>query len=529
MLFVQARNMRWIIVLGIIFSASCSYLENAAIQNEYRRIQEADPSMLNLKHMIELETFFVYGKVLDPSDKLNHLALSIAAFSDRFQQREMVDVMHRLSSNTHYGLNLPPGAYDLIVFADVNQNGLYENNEAVGQRQLVLKQVDSQSKVESKIDIMIGAIKTLGWPVEIPVRNATELEQSLYYPAGTLRQLEDPIFDKDMSTLGMYHPAAFLEKASTMFYALEEDIGYKIPVIFVHGINGSAREFKNIVDKLDSTYYKPWFFHYPSGADLGQMAQFFHNVFLSGKVIPVDEKIPIIVVAHSMGGLIVREALNLLDSSQKMTLHFISMATPFGGHPAAAAGEDKGLISIPSWRDLNPSNKFITNLYRRTLPPFVSHQLMYAYGNPKKLKVGENSDGVVPLSSQLHETAQKQTIKQTGYNVSHVEILQAPKAIDQLIHTIEQVHIKYPKEHVNFLLQGGFSVSLGDNYSKIQRYIIRTYGKYIRALVQQNIKPANPYQEDLLEVVQKKLAPKTDSDIAWSNFVTDYPNWASMQ
>jgi pimeloyl-ACP methyl ester carboxylesterase len=453
----------------------------------------------------------------------------MAAFSNRFQQHELVDVMHQLSSNTHYGLNLPPGTYDLVVFADINQNDFFENSEAVGQRRLELKQVDSQSKVESKIDIMIGANNTLSWPVEIPARNATELEQSLYYPAGTLRQLEDPLFDKDMSTLGMYHPAAFLEKASTMFYALEEDIGYKIPVIFVHGINGSARDFKNIVDKLDRTYYKPWFFHYPSGADLDQMAQFFHNVFLSGKVIPVDEKIPIIVVAHSMGGLIVREALNLLDSSQKMALNFISMATPFGGHPAAAAGEDKGLISIPSWRDLNPSNKFITNLYRRTLPPFVSHQLMYAYGNPKKLKIGENSDGVVPLSSQLHETAQKQTIKQTGFNVSHVEILQAPEAIDQLIHTIEQVHIEYPKEHLQFLLQGGFSVSLGNSYSKVQRYIIRTYGKYIRALVQQNIKPANHYQEDLLEVVKNKRVPKTDSDIAWSNFVKDYPNWASMQ
>ena len=223
-----------------------------------------------------------------------------------------------------------------------------------------------------------------------------------------------------------------------------------------------------------------------------------------------------------------REALNLLDYSQKMTLHFISIATPFGGHPAAASGEEKGLISIPSWRDLNPSNKFIKNLYRRELPPFATHQMMYTYGNPKNIKIGENSDGVVPLSSQLHETAQKQSIKQTGFNKSHTEILHAPEAIDQLIQTIEQVHIMFPEEHLQFFLQGGFSVSLGDNYSNVQRYIIQTYGKYIRALVLHKIQPADAYQKDFLKVVQNKLNPKTDSDIAWSNFVKDYPNWATL-
>ena len=44
---------------------------------------------------------------------------------------------------------------------------------------------------------------------------------------------------------------------------------------------------------------------------------------------------PIVVVAHSMGGLVVREAFNLLDlgNSDLPQIVFISLATPFGGHP----------------------------------------------------------------------------------------------------------------------------------------------------------------------------------------------------
>jgi len=110
-----------------------------------------------------------------------------------------------------------------------------------------------------------------------------------------------------MATLGMYESAAFLELAPMLFYALEEDIGYKIPVIFVHGINGSPREFAEIVKHLDRRLYRPWFFYYPSGNDLGQLSEFFYNIFLSGKVIPLYQT-PTVIVAHSMGGVIVRDA-----------------------------------------------------------------------------------------------------------------------------------------------------------------------------------------------------------------------------
>lgn len=67
-----------------------------------------------------------------------------------------------------------------------------------------------------------------------------------------------------------------------MFYALEEDEAHKIPVVFVHGIGDSARAFEPIISQLDRDRYKPWFFYYPSGGDLDQLAGLFYNLFLSG-------------------------------------------------------------------------------------------------------------------------------------------------------------------------------------------------------------------------------------------------------
>jgi len=92
----------------------------------------------------------------------------------------------------------------------------------------------------SHVDIELMGTTLTAWAETIPMPDFIETKQSLYYPAGTIRSLDDPIFDEKISTLGMYDPASFLEYAPTMFYALEEDVVHKIPVVFVHGIGGSS-------------------------------------------------------------------------------------------------------------------------------------------------------------------------------------------------------------------------------------------------------------------------------------------------
>ncbi len=503
--------------------SSCSYLEYTAIQAEYSLIQKAEPGQVNLKHMIDRETFFVHGITVDNGSKYSNHYLAIAAYSNKFKVNERVDTMYFASAGTHYGLNLPEGIYTLLTFADLDGNKIFDQTEIVGQRKLVLNETAVPEKVLGHVDIELTDPKHIEWAKSIVAPERVEPKKSLFYPAGTIRSLSDPIFDDGIATLGMYDPASFMERAPIMFYALEEDMGHKIPIVFVHGIGGSSRAFLPIVERLNPQKYKPWFFYYPSGGDLDQLSELFYRLFLSGKVIPLY-KMPMITVAHSMGGLIVREALNKYENrpDENITKLFITLATPFGGHPAAASGEKHGIIVLPAWRDVNPESKFIKELYRKPLPESVHHQLIYAFHNPDTLKMSENSDGVVPLSSQLHRIAQKQSQEQFGFNSSHTSILHNEEMITHIIDRMDKVENFYPADHLAVLSSGGYDLEADSDYGPIVQFVIRTYGRYFMAITDGTLKPFYPEQEEFVRVTQGEEKPTNEVQRGWLRYLQEH-------
>lgn len=505
---------------------SCTYLKYASVQAEYARIQNAEPGQVNVKHMIDRVKIVIYGQCLDATGAYAGMPKAIVAFSSKYQPNELVETMHFEVAGSHYGLNLPEGRYDLLVFADIDGDGVFGRTEVVGRREISLDEASIPDMVLGQVDVPLAEPTTIGWDVAIDVPDTRGRAESLFYPAGTLRTLDDPIFDASFSTLGMYDPASFLEQAPTMFYALEEDLGFKIPVIFVHGINGSAREFKTLAGQLDPHNYKAWFYHYPSGADLDQLAELFYQMLLSGEVY--DSKgMPIIVVAHSMGGLIAREAINKYEGkSRENEIHLlVTMATPFGGDEAAAMGEEHGLIVLPSWRDLNPENAFIRGLYRKPLPDFLHHELIYAYRNPGTIKLGENSDGVVALTSQLHPAAQSQASAQFGFDNSHTGILESFEVAEHLQALMAQVENPIPSPQLQVLNQGGFDVALGDAYSAEAKYLIRNVGIYLMALTDGRFEPLYDEEERFMAVVNGKKSPRSDIEKGWLRFLAEYPEF----
>ena len=476
--------------------------------------------------MIDSETFFVYGRSIDTTGNYTNVPMAISAFSSKHKVNERVDIMYVSGSGTHYGLNLPAGTYDLLIFADINGDRVFGSAEVVGKRKVVLNRSTAPEKVLVKIDVQLTARIPVDWVVSIDVPDIQKNTESLFFPSGTIRNLNDPIFDKNFSTLGMYDPASFLEQAATMFYALEEDLSYKIPIVFLHGISGSARDFETLVERLDRNRYKPWFFHYPSGGDLDQLAELFYQTFLSGETVPLNG-MPMIIVAHSMGGLIVREAINKYQGKpgENQVRLLITMATPFGGHVAAAAGEKYSLMVLPSWRDLNPENAFIRNLYKKPLPDFVHHDLIYAYGNSNVIKLGENSDGVVSLSSQLYSQAQLQSDEQFGFNSNHTGILSDGDVIAHILTRMEYVENIFPQSHLRILRKGGYDVTLSEQYSQKTQHLIRTEGIYMMELQKGTIAPFNPDQLRFIAVANGKQAPHTDLEKGWLRFVNEYPKY----
>jgi len=234
---------------------------------------------------------------------------------------------------------------------------------------------------------------------------------------------------------------------------------------------------------------------------------------------------PGIVVAHSMGGLVVREALNRYQGKPKENKVelFVTIASPFGGHPSAASGEEHGLIVLPSWKDLNPNSQFIKELYRKPLPGFVNHQLFYAYKNSSTVKLGENSDGVVPLSSQLHPEPQRQSNEQFGFNSSHVDILENKEMIRHILENMAEVKNIFPESHMKLLVNGGFDVKLNDDYSPVIRHLISYSGKHLVLLVKGVIQPINPQQARFIRAVQGKTSTTRDVENEFIHFMTEHP------
>ena len=504
---------------------ACSYLKYSSIQAEYTKIQNANPSQVNLKHMIDQEMFFIWGKPIADSRDFSGMPMAIVAYSSKFQANERVDTMFFKGTGTHYGLNLPEGDYTLLIYADLDQDKVFRPSEVVGMKRLVLDTLRFPEKIVKDVNIEIAGSLDISWAETIAMPSVIDAEESIFYPAGTIRRLDDPIFNDEIATMGMYDPASFLELAPTMFYALEENVAHKIPVIFVHGIGGNVRSFKKIIESMDKNRYQALFFYYPSGGDLDQLAELFYDVYLSGDVMPIGD-MPMIVVAHSMGGLIVREAFNQYEGNTKENKVdlFVSIASPFGGHPSAASGERHGLIVLPSWIDLNPSSLFIKRLYRKPLPKSANHQLYYAYNNTSLLKLGENSDGVVPLSSQLHAEAQRQSNDQFGFNRSHTDILDSDEMIDQLLNSMAEVENIFPESHIKLLTNGGFDLSLSDDYSALTQHLIRYAGKYLVLMVKEKIEAINPEQERYIHAVQGKISATRDVEIEFIQFMKEYPD-----
>jgi pimeloyl-ACP methyl ester carboxylesterase len=505
---------------------SCTHLKYASVQAEYARIQNAEPGQVNVKHMLDRDTFFVHGRCIDDPGRYKDVPKAIAAFSNKFQRNERVDTMYFEVAGSHFGLNLPEGYFDLLVFADIDGDGLFEAEEAVGRRAIGVNNTTVPEKVLGQMDVQLADPLAIGWDVSFSVPDSRGRVDSLFYPSGTIRSLDDPIFDRSFSTLGMYDPASFSEQAPTMFYALEEDLGYKIPVVFVHGIGGSAREFETFVGQLDRVKYKPWFYHYPSGGDLDQLAELFYQIFLSGKVYS-SGGMPMIIVAHSMGGLVAREAINKYKgrSGENQVHLLVTMATPFGGHAAAATGEEHGLIVLPSWRDLNPDNPFIANLYRSPLPDFLHHELIYAFQNPGTVKLGENSDGVVTLNSQLHPQAQRQASGQFGFDNTHTDILKSEEVAAHIRDRMDVVKNAFPPAQLRLVRQGGYDVELGDEYSARAQYSIHNYGKYLMALSDEELTPFHPEEVRFIAVVKGEKSPRDDAEEGWLRFLRDYPEF----
>ncbi len=249
---------------------------------------------------------------------------------------------------------------------------------------------------------------------------------------GEIAKISDARFDPDIGVEGLWKPGSSLLNGALGLYFIEPYDASRIPVLFVHGIGGSPRDFTKLISSLDTSRYQAWFFTYPSGFRLEKAATALATMLeLVRKQHGVRH---VYLVAHSMGGVVSRAAiLRMADSSEFPPVEkFITIATPWGGHAAAKSGLRALKYPVPAWIDMAPGSAFLKSLWSRELPKSTRFWLLFGYHTKQMPWLTLNNDTVIDIRSALLPAAQDEAVRVFGIEKSHEQILSSPETIRKM-------------------------------------------------------------------------------------------------
>ncbi len=376
----------------------------------------------------------VSGKVINSFGGEAPLIVVAIAMDTSGQQARRVVAERILYGGGSFQFLLKPDNIALLAFQDNNADGVFQPDERVGWdgKPHLLKLRPGHDI--SGINITMRSLE----------QSHRELPQ-LYRPhlkplpraipkfaIGIITTLDDPRFSADNGSLGMWKPRQFMKKIDSGVYFLTPYHNNKIPVLFVHGVGGNPAEWRTMAEGLDSQHYQAWFFYYPSGLRLPLLGE-----VLAKTIEQLHQRYrfdKMALVAHSMGGLVSRAAINELTRAGhgNYIYRYITMSTPWDGHDLAAKGVKYSPVIIPCWYDMAVGSPFLRHLFDTPLPASVSYHLLFSYRGKEKMFQGENSDGVITLKSQLRPAAQDITTSIRGFNTSHTGILRDHLALERL-------------------------------------------------------------------------------------------------
>jgi pimeloyl-ACP methyl ester carboxylesterase len=205
-------------------------------------------------------------------------------------------------------------------------------------------------------------------------------------------------------------------------YFLERDDPKKTPVLFVHGMSGTPLSFDYLAQHLDRKRFEPWLYYYPTGVHLEAAAD-----HLAQTVAKLQRHYPhqrLVVVAHSMGGLVSRAFVqrhSRAGGPLAIPL-FVTISTPWDGHRGAEMGVKHSPAVVRVWEDMAPGSGFLKRLFETPLPPGTVHHLLFTYRR-SSTSLGESNDQAVTVASQLRPAAQAGAVRLHGFDDTHIGVL----------------------------------------------------------------------------------------------------------
>jgi pimeloyl-ACP methyl ester carboxylesterase len=340
-------------------------------------------------------------------------------------------INHSVSSEGRYVMRVPPGGpYRVVAFVDQNEDQRLGPDEA----RALSRDFRLQGKGSgAEINLTIPAATGIAVPdVERAVGDLAGVDsRPLPISMGEQARLDEPMFDRAAGRQGLWAPSDFLSNVGGGIYMLQPYAADRLPVLFVHGAAGTPAEFTDLAEAVRETGYQPWVFFYPSGLRLERSAQMLADILR--QMVEQHGFHRVAIVAHSMGGLVAREAVVQLQRAGPAVdvPTLVTLAAPWGGHESAAAGVRRAPAVVPSWIDMQVGSDFQRRLLATPLPRGTEHVLLFAFR-------GNGNDGVVSLVSQLEPRAQAAAAGMRGYNETHASILTSPEVAREVVGVLDR-------------------------------------------------------------------------------------------
>jgi pimeloyl-ACP methyl ester carboxylesterase len=339
------------------------------------------------------------------------------------------------------------GRYMLGAYEDRNSNGLLDPDERAVRVQAspVLEVAPGASVVHDLVIPNGTVIPELTESVDVfDLIERTPEEQRRFSlwswsVQGTVcEDLGAEIYGPKSGEHGLWRIADFVTEGLAGIYFMEPYDSKRIPVLFVHGISGHPQEFSALIEGIDRTHYQPWFYFYPSGFRIDDLASHLAGLLERLQVrYRFDE---LAFVTHSMGGLVSRGAiLKYSEETERDDVRlFVSISAPWGGHERGVSAQAAPIEVPESFKDLSPTSDYVRWLFYRdeertipqTWPSGVDYHLLFSYRMNRSSTF--SNDGVISVASQLRSEAQLEAATQRGYDLNHTEILRTPEVLDRI-------------------------------------------------------------------------------------------------
>lgn len=326
-------------------------------------------------------------------------------------------------------LYVPEGQYRIYAVSDFNDDSVFQNNEISGVysrgKEISIESGDVIGDISFHAQAQYLKGAALRRELEIRDDYSTVTYQG---ENGKVVNIYDEAFSLQNASVGYWSPTRFMRAFGANIYFLEEYDANKIPVLFVHGAEGSPQTWVYFLIRLDRDRYQPWFYYYPSGIRLSLASKLLYkNLIELCKHYRFDT---MCITAHSSGGLVTQSLLTRYDlqEADNLAILYITLATPWTGFVSADMSLKFSYKKLPVWLDVASKSPFLKRTLRAELPPNVSHYIFYG------------KQDTVSEGSALDERVYAGTKGKYGFGYDHNSILSE-----------REVFLKY-----NELLESGF-------------------------------------------------------------------------